>query len=408
MGAGLLQLSIIGEQDKYLTNNPQMTYFKSVYKKHSNFAKETKKVQFVNAPKFGSEHICNIPQEADLLGELYVYVELSNLVSSNNNENWAGYISGLGASIIESATFYIGGQEIDTFDSQWLDIYNELFDQRNDNLIGKFNTDITLQENNMGQKLYIPLPFWFTKNNGNALPIVALKYHEIKIKIKFRNLNELIKSDISNYSHNQINLTSHILANYIYLDTTEKKMFAKNKLQYLIEQTQTLSELPIVTSTEKTKIPLEFSNPIKSIYWVILNDTNHSQNMKTGNNWLSYTCSDSIYSETFNMAKITISGQDRMIDMEASYYRNVIPYETQTYFPRKYIYTYSFSLYPGQYQPSGSCNYSRINAKDSYLNLTFNPVNTSGGSTTGKIKVYGVNYNILNIEKGVGGLLFSN
>ena len=172
MGAGLLQLSIIGEQDKYLTNNPQMTYFKSVYKKHSNFAKETKKVQFVNTPKFGSEHICNIPQEADLLGELYVYVELPNLVSSNNNENWAGYISGLGASIIESATFYIGGQEIDTFDSQWLDIYNELFDQRNDNLIGKFNTDITLQENNMGQKLYIPLPFWFTKNKHDITYII--------------------------------------------------------------------------------------------------------------------------------------------------------------------------------------------------------------------------------------------
>ena len=90
----------------------------------------------------------------------------------------------------------IGGLTIDTLDTNWLDIYNELFDQRSDTLIGKFNTDITLQENNTAQKLYIPLPFWFSKNSGSSLPIIALRNHEIKIKIKFRNLNEIIKSDI--------------------------------------------------------------------------------------------------------------------------------------------------------------------------------------------------------------------
>ena len=82
--------------------------------------------------------------------------------------------------------------------------------------------------------------------------------------------------------------------------------------------------------------------------------------MKTGNNWLSYTSSNSLYSDTFNSAKITINGQDKMISMDSTYYRNVLPYETQMYFPRKYIYSYSFSLHPGQYQPSGSINYSRI------------------------------------------------
>ena len=130
--------------------------------------------------------------------------------------------------------------------------------------------------------------------------------------------------------------------------------------------------------------------------------------MKTGNNWLSYTSSNSLYSETFNSAKITINGQDKMISMDASYYRNVLPYETQMYFPRKYIYSYSFSLYPGQYQPSGSINYSRIQKANSHLELTFNNTNTIGGSTNGKIRVYGINYNILKIEKGQGGLLYMN
>ena len=94
--------------------------------------------------------------------------------------------------------------------------------------------------------------------------------------------------------------------------------------------------------------------------------------------------------------------------MHASYYRDVVPYEIQTYFPRKYIYTYSFSLYPGQYQPSGSCNYSRIQNNASHLEITFNNINSVGGATNGRIKTYAVNYNILSIDKGMGGVLFTN
>ena len=408
MTAGALQLNFIGPQDKHLTGNPQMTYFKSVYKKYSNFAKDTKKLSFENKVQFGSEHICVIPYDGDLLSDIYLYIELSELISSNNNENWAGYINGLGYSIIEHIEIQIGGLTIDKLDSNWLDIYNELFDQRSDTLIGKFNTDITLQENNKAQKLYIPIPFWFSKNSGSALPIIALRNHEIKIKIKLRNLNEIIKSDISTYSPTTPIITANILANYIHLDIEEQKYFANNSHEYLIDQLQTLSDTNITTTTVTKKIPLEFAHPIKSIYWVILDDINHTQNMKTGNNWLSYTSSNSLHSDTFNSAKITINGQDKMISMDSTYYRNVLPYETQTYFARKYIYSYSFSLYPGQYQPSGSINYSRIQKGNSHLEFTFNNSNNVGGGTNGKIRIYGTNYNVLKIDKGQGGLLYMN
>jgi hypothetical protein len=408
MTAGALQLNFIGPQDKHLTGNPQMTYFKSVYKKYSNFAKDTKKLSFENKVQFGSEHICVIPYDGDLLSDIYLYIELSELISSNNNENWAGYINGLGYSIIEHVEIQIGGLTIDKLDSNWLDIYNELFDQRSDTLIGKFNTDITLQENNKAQKLYIPIPFWFSKNSGSALPIIALRNHEIKIKIKLRNLNEIIKSDISTYSPTTPIITANILANYIHLDIEEQKYFANNSHEYLIDQLQTLSDTNITTTTVTKKIPLEFAHPIKSIYWVILDDINHTQNMKTGNNWLSYTSSNSLHSDTFNSAKITINGQDKMISMDSTYYRNVLPYETQTYFARKYIYSYSFSLYPGQYQPSGSINYSRIQKGNSHLEFTFNNSNNVGGGTNGKIRIYGTNYNVLKIDKGQGGLLYMN
>ena len=104
MTAGLLQLNFIGPQDKYLTGNPQMTYFKNVFKSHSNFAKELKILQFDSSVKLGSVHSCTIKDYGDLLSDLYLYIELPQLVSSNNNENWAGYVNGVGYSIIKSVS----------------------------------------------------------------------------------------------------------------------------------------------------------------------------------------------------------------------------------------------------------------------------------------------------------------
>jgi hypothetical protein len=407
MTAGLIQLSFSGPQDDYLTGNPQMTYFKSIYRSYSNFAKDIQKLQFENNVKFNSTHSCIIKNYGDLLSNLYLYVELPQLVSTNNNENWAGYVNGVGFSLIESVSFEIGGQTIDTFDYNWLDIYNELYDQTSDSLVSKFNTDISVEENNYAQKLYIPLHFWFSKNYGNALPLIALEYHEIKVNVTFRKIEEIIKSDISNFSYETPNLNAYIIANYIHLDETEKRFFSNNKLEYLMEQTQILSTTDI-QSKNSARVALNFSHPIKSIYWIICNDINTNPNMKTGNNWLSYTSNNSLYSETFNTARITINGQDRITDMDASYYRSVIPYETRLYSPRKYIYTYSFSLHPTQNQPSGSCNYSKIGNSRSYLELTFNPINTVGGTTNGKIKVYAQNYNIFKVESGMGNVIFAN
>ena len=409
MGTGHLQLNYIGEQDIYLTGNPQMTFFKSIYRKYSNFSKDLLKLEFENTVQLkGTQHSCIIKNYGDLLSHLYLYIELPQIVSSNNNELWAGYINGVGLSLIDSISFIIGGQTIDTYDYNWLDIYNELYDQTSDSLIGKFNTDISLEENNYAQKLYIPLHFWFTKNQGNVLPLLALQSNEIKINITFKKFEDLIKSDISNFDFVPPgDIKCYIIANYIHLDKDEKKIFTNNKLEYLIEQTQTLSNIEI-DSKNSVKIPLNFSHPIKCIHWVILNDINTNPNMKTGNNWLSYTSNNSLYGDTFSSGYITINGHDIIPVMDASYYRSVVPYETKLYSPRKYIYTYAFSLYPMQFQPSGSCNYSMIDNNRSHLELYFNAINTLGGTTNGNVKIIGQNYNILRIENGVGATVFTN
>jgi len=406
MTGGLLQLAFKGPQDIYLTGNPQMTFFKSVYKQHSNFTKDTQLLQFENDIKLGTNHYCVIKRYGDLLSNLYLYIELPEIKSENNTESWKGYVNGVGYSIIKSVSIDLGGQVIDKLDYNWLDIYNELYDQKSDDLIGKFNTDITLQENSYPRKLYIPLKFWFTKNPGLAIPLIALQYHEIKVNIEFKNWNEIIKSNVSNFITTNTKIKAHIIADYIHLDDNEKKYFTTTNHEYLIEQLQILSEVDITNNTTFTKVPLDFSHPIKEIIWFIADNINHSQNTKTGNNWLSYTSLSSSYGDTFTTAKFTMNGLDRTSDMACEYYRQVIPYESYNYMPRKYIYSYSFSLNPTQFQPSGSCNYSKVNK--SYLQINFNPVNNIGGTTNGRIKVYGTNYNILSIKQGMGGVLFMN
>ena len=406
MTGGLLQLAFKGPQDIYLTGNPQMTFFKSVYKQHSNFTKDTQLLQFENDIKLGTNHYCVIKRYGDLLSNLYLYIELPEITSANNTESWKGYVNGVGYSIIKSVSIDLGGQVIDKLDYNWLDIYNELYDQKSDDLIGKFNTDITLQENSYPRKLYIPLKFWFTKNPGLAIPLIALQYHEIKVNIEFKNWNEIIKSNVSNFITTNTKIKAHIIADYIHLDDNEKKYFTTTNHEYLIEQLQILSEVDITNNTTFTKVPLDFSHPIKEIIWFIADNINHSQNTKTGNNWLSYTSLSSSYGDTFTTAKFTMNGLDRTSDMACEYYRQVIPYESYNYMPRKYIYSYSFSLNPTQFQPSGSCNYSKVNK--SYLQINFNPVNNIGGTTNGRIKVYGTNYNILSIKQGMGGVLFMN
>lgn len=406
MTGGLLQLAFKGPQDIYLTGNPQMTFFKSVYKQHSNFTKDTQLLQFENDIKLGTNHYCVIKRYGDLLSNLYLYIELPEITSADSNETWKGYVNGVGYSIIKSVSLDIGGLIIDKLDYTWLDIYNELYDQKSDDLIGKFNTDISLQENSNSKKLYIPLKFWFTKNPGLSIPLIALQYHEIKINIEFKNWNEIIKSNISNFITTNTKIKAHIIADYIHLDDNEKKFFTATNHEYLIEQLQILSEYDITNNTTTAKVSLDFSHPIKEIVWVIADNINHSQNTKTGNNWLSYTSISSSYGDTFTTAKITMNGLDRTNDMSCEYYRQVIPYESYNYLPRKYIYCYSFSLNPTQFQPSGSCNYSKINK--SYLQINFNPINNIGGTTNGRIKIYGTNYNILSIKQGMGGVLFMN
>ena len=396
-----------GELDKNITGNPSITFFKNVYKQHTNFAKEVIKIYFSDSEvKLGGTHNCKIPRKGSLLSKLYLYVELPDLVSINSNESWKGYVNSVGFSLIKSISIKIGGMKIDTIDGQLLDIYNELYNQNSDTLVGKFNSDITLQNNSKALKLYIPLNFWFTQNEGLSLPLDALEFHEIEIEVEYRKITELIKCNISNITLSNVSITSYLIGTFIHLDDKEKEYFMKKEHNYLIEQNQILPEFDISTSVNTVKVPLDFQNPVKEIFWVVLDEKNHTENIKTGNNWLTYTSIASSNSDTFTSAKIILNGNDLLDYMNAVYYRDVMAYENYTSIPRKHIYSYSFSLNGANHiQPSGSSNFS--NFSRCFLELNFNETFNVGGVCNGRVKVYGINYNVFRIKDGMGGLLFN-
>ena len=276
-----------------------------------------------------------------------------------------------------------------------------------DELVNKYYSDLSVESNNKLQKLYIPIPFWFCKDYGNILPLEAISHQELKIIVEYRNLNEIIKSNISNLVVEDIEIKSYILADYINVDSEIQKYFKLKKHLYLIEQTQIVPDHLINTGILSTRIDLELSLFVKEIMWIIIDENNNTQNILDGNNWLNYTSINNKFSNTFTTGKITIDGTDRIEFMDADYYRKVIPYKYYNYIPRKKIYSYSFNIKPNiSDEALGFCNFSKINK--SQLHLNFNELGNEGGICNGVVKIYARNYNLLYIENNKAGLIFLN
>ena len=236
MGGGLLQLVAYGAQDVYLTGNPQITFFKVVYRRHTNFAIEAIQQTFNGNPGYGNTVTCQISRNGDLINRMYVQVDIP-AVSDVNTQ----HVNYLGLKLLKSVVIEIGGQQIDKHYSDWLYIWNELSlptGKRGgyDNMVGADGAATS------EKTLYIPLEFWFCRNVGLALPLIALQYHEVKVKIEFETkINCVCKitgekvttTDLTPYS----DITNVSLwVDYIFLDTDERRRFAQLSHEYLIEQ----------------------------------------------------------------------------------------------------------------------------------------------------------------------------
>lgn len=412
-GGGLLQLVARGKQDIFLTGNPQMTWFKMVYRRHTNFAIESMPMYFDGDPDFGKRITCLIPRRGDLLGQVFLEITLPELTLSSDRSA-ASYVNAIGHALIQEISIEIGEQEIDKQTGEWMEIWSNLTTTEElkfgfYDMIGKLDGYIppTLYG---PLKLYIPLRFWFCKNPGLYLPLLALQYHPIRINITLRPLQQLFYSsqlvaNCNTTTVNPVKITNvQLWGDYVYLDVDERRRFVSNAHEYLIEQIQYTPTIGIPASNASIPARVEFNHPIREFIFVLQRNV-----MQSYHEWFNY--SSLAISETgrrtdlLASALLQLDGQDRFDERDAGYFRLVQPWQRHTVIPNEdFIYLYSFALRPEDLQPTGSMNASRMD--NIVWQITTNQTTTPArGDCT--IRVYATNHNVFRVVDGFGGLLFT-
>ena len=563
MAGGLMQLVAYGAQDVYLTGNPQITFWKVTYRRHTNFAMESIEQTFNGQADFGRRVTCTISRNGDLAYRTYLQLTLpeigQGLASTAEATVYARWLDFPGEQLISQVEVEIGGQRIDRQYGDWMHIWNQLTLSKEQErgyykMIGNTtqltyvcdptfaDVDGPCSANGVRQvcaprkalpetTLYIPLQFWYCRNPGLALPLIALQYHEVKINLDIRNIEECLwavtsldgqGTKITN-AYKQSLAAASLFVDYIFLDTDERRRMAQNPHEYLIEQLQFTGDESVGSSSNKIKLNL--NHPCKELIWVVQPDANvdycaslvagSALNTLLGAQPFNYTdaldalpnavhafgskatiggptdefinasgafedmwanqirpasisgtpvtvtnvngvsvvlggpgvnqggvvsgtltgtasrgpngdanIEDSGVSDagTFVLAetaldmhcwgenpvvvaKLQLNGQDRFSEREGTYFDLVQPFQHHTRAPDTGINVYSFALRPEEHQPSGTCNFSRID--NATLQLVLSNA-TVQGVNTAKVRVYAVNYNVLRIMSGMGGLAYSN
>jgi hypothetical protein len=528
MAGGLMQLVAYGAQDVYLTGNPQITFWKVTYRRHTNFAMESIEQTFNGQADFGRRVTCTISRNGDLAFRTYLQITLPEIGQSlkitDDGDVFARWLDFPGEQLISQVEVEIGGQRIDRQYGDWMHIWNQLTLSKEQErgyykMIGNTtqltyicdptfaNVDGPCSANGVRQvcaprnalpetTLYVPLQFWYCRNPGLALPLIALQYHEVKINLDIRNIEECLWA-VTNITgtgkkvpnaYKQSLAAASLFVDYIFLDTDERRRMAQNPHEYLIEQLQFTGDESVGSSSNKIKLNL--NHPCKELIWVVQPDINvdycasltsgHSLNLLLGAQPFNYTDAldalpnavhafgnrglvgstsfinaSSVFEDPFSnklvpgtgftqstagffdggatesgvsdagtfvlaetaidmhcwgenpvvVAKLQLNGQDRFSEREGTYFDLVQPFQHHTRAPDTGINVYSFALRPEEHQPSGTCNFSRID--NATLQLVLSNATVQGVSTA-KVRVYAVNYNVLRIMSGMGGLAYSN
>lgn len=462
MSGGLFQLAVYGVEDMILTHEPEVTYFKNIYKRYSNFLKESIIQNFIGNVDFGRRVSVVISRQGDLMSNVYIKVVLPTIEYDKTNTYIYSWVKNIGFKIIKTVEIEIGGQIIDKHYSDWLYIWSELTCQKDkrdglNHMVGhvpeNYDFNKHYKTNIESFTCYIPLYFWFCKSTNLALPIIGLKNHEVKINIEFEELkNCLLQSNISNITTNNsvystetnnlitgvessVKIIEKLQANldidFIFLDKDERNMFINNSHEYYIEQLQYNNENMFLG--DLSSIHLELNHPIKEIIWAFQyekninmknffnykNITEYIKITKTNiNNIINYNfeylTNKSLTKNPVNKINLTLNGINRFQEQSGNYMNYIQQYNHHTNITLNGINSYSFALYPENIEPSGSCNFSMIdetileNTLNSYYYNDSNGINNIIESGYGTIIVASINYNILKIKSGMGGILFSN
>ena len=419
MAGGLMQLVAYGAQDVYLTGNPEVTFFQAKYKRHTNFAMENIE-QTVNGTAANSGRVSvTVARNGDLVGDMYLELE-SDIATTATAE--AGDCNWVAERAISSVELSIGGQRIDKHYQRWWRLYSELYlDEAKKATWGKMTTATD------GNTVYLPLIFFFNRNPGLFLPLIALQYHEVRLDFD-------LAGDFDTFLNKSV---FKVWANYVYLDTEERRRFAQKGHEYLIEQVQHTGT-DTVTSNGTKQVRLSYNHPVKELVWCF---SNAATNKNTLWNFSNVSTDAGIVLESSTLAseancfvapalmgsplvatglaggsaqftedavgplntfKLILNGQDRFKEQKGKYFNQVQAYNHHTGSPMPGIYSFSFALKPEEHQPTGTCNFSRID--NAQVQVTQHP--SAGGATN--MHMFATNYNVLRIQSGMGGLAFSN
>jgi hypothetical protein len=479
MPGGVIQLISCGVHDIYLIGCPQITYFKKVYKKHTHFAMESIEQEINGGTEFGRYVSAPLYRDGDLLSKLMLEmkfrattdetIDLSGVLSVTDGSTTIDYsgnfyidsgtshirfdasgynvtlgvggspivnnggivhsllpsfspmstlnagIPRIGTKAIDYIELTIGSQLIDRLYGEWIDIWFQLssnFEKWThlENML----TGVTVNPDGTATT-YTPIPFWFTKNNGLALPMISLQYHEVKCNIQFKEniFNWTTDIDLTGYADTTdgfpfssiVSITvfdvpyslqmtdGRLFGDYIFLDTDERRMFASLNQEYLIEQLQFSNKFLLSPSININEI--HFNHPVKELYWFY----QLSNNNNTFNYW------DNSGNDIMNECRLEYNGIERFkmrnnhyFRMVQSYYHHSGAFKQDASGEYGGFYTYSFGLNPELYQPSGTCNFSRIN----------NAILYSDVKQTCSMNIYALNYNVLRIMNGMAGLMYGN
>eukprot|EP00960_Hanusia_phi_P053855 762478-Hanusia_phi.AAC.6 len=381
MGGGLLQLVAYGAQDVYLTGSPQITFFKVVYRRHTNFAMEAIQQTFNGSTDLGRRVTCQVSRNGDLIHKMYL--KFSFTTHASEKTLMQPYYA---LRMIKNVELEIGGQRIDKQYAEWMYVWNELslpagkkegYKQMVGAAPGNYNNSAQLLKTGTTYTHYVPLEFWFCRNVGLALPLIALQYHEVKINLELAQTSEIMvaSSDTNNYfdfTANPPALSADTIANdvatgwtvaaalpnfavelwvdYIYLDTDERRRFAQMSHEYLIDQLQFTGTDTITAGVKNYR--MNFNHPTKELIWFVHN----------AGYWTKYSDSNGLNPVT--SAKMQLNGNDRFSERSGDYFSLVQPYQHHTNVPNPMtnngINVYSFGLKPEEHQPSGTLNMSRI------------------------------------------------
>ena len=465
-----MQLVAYGAQDVYLTGNPQITFFKVMYRRHTHFSLESIEQTFNGQVAFGKKITATISRNGDLIHRMYLRVDVPAVsfiapavagkptVAANGYyipgvTGTAKWVDNLGHALIKTVDIEIGGQRIDRQYGEWLHVWNELTQSPGhqigyNSMIGMHPKLTTALSAGAFPKhtMYIPLAFWFNRNPGLALPLIALQYHEIKINFEFRSEDELIYKTVSTTGTNAIatddgaiqsvpgfaasaavqpNLTvgsmnAQLLVDYIYMDTDERRRFAQVTHEYLIEQVQFSGAESVVAGGDDAKrlVKLQLNHPCKELIFMISEQSRLDQkkyfDFSVGtpeqvtianppNGGFNMIAADALFGakNPVKTVALQLNGHDRFSERDGMYFNMVQPYQHHSNTPSAGINVYSFALKPEEHQPSGTCNMSRID--NASLRLTLEPLPNGG-----LVWVFATNYNVLRIMSGMGGLAYSS